>query len=232
MTGEFAGKHIVITGATGGLGTAVVELFLDRGAICHLPFHRAEVPDSLDWSTNERAHISRGLDLSDEATVEDYYRDRSLWASIHLVGGFAMGNIADISLADFQELFTLNAQTCFLCCREAVKAIRRGGEGGRILNVAARPALQPVPGMLAYAASKAAVAIMTRTLAAELHHDKILVNAIVPSIIDTPSNRTAMPDADFKKWPKPAEIARNIGFLTSPENDLTSGSLVPVYGQV
>jgi NAD(P)-dependent dehydrogenase (short-subunit alcohol dehydrogenase family) len=143
-----------------------------------------------------------------------------------------MAPIADTSLADFTSMLTLNAQTCFLCCREAVKSMRKHGDGGRIVNVAARPAVEPTAGMTAYAASKGAIAAMTRGLAAELAAERILVNAIVPSIIDTPTNRKAMPDGDFDRWPKADEIAEIILFLISPANRLTHGALVPVYGSM
>jgi NAD(P)-dependent dehydrogenase (short-subunit alcohol dehydrogenase family) len=103
--------------------------------------------------------------------------------------------------------------------------------GGRIVNVAARPAVQPVAGMIAYAASKAAVASLTQSLAAEVLADKILVNAVLPSTIDTPMNRKSMPNADFSKWPTPAQIAETIAFLASERNALTTGTLVPVYGR-
>ena len=98
------------------------------------------------------------------------------------------------------------------------------------MNVSSRPALSPAGGLSAYTASKAAVAGLTRALAEELKEEGILVNAVVPSLIDTPANRKAMPGADHDRWPKPVEIARAILFLSSPENVLTQGALVPVYG--
>ena len=104
--------------------------------------------------------------------------------------------------------------------------------GGRIVNVAARPVLVPAPNMIAYAAAKAGVASLTQTLGKELVDEGILVNAVLPSLFDTPANRAAMPDADHSKWPKPDEIAQTILFLLSPENRLTTGTLVPVYGRV
>ncbi|HSR72774.1 MAG TPA: SDR family oxidoreductase, partial [Kiloniellales bacterium] len=126
-----------------------------------------------------------------------------------------------------------NAMTCLLCCRAAVRTLRAGGDGGRLVNVAARPALEPRggAGMIAYAASKAAVAALTQALAQELAAERIWVNAVLPSIIDTPANREAMPKADHVKWPKVGEIAETIVFLASPENRSTRGALVPVYGQ-
>ena len=126
-------------------------------------------------------------------------------------------------------MIAMNARTCFLATREAARALR--GRGGRIVNVAARPALVPTAGLVAYAASKAAVVAITQGAAAELSAEGIFVNAIVPSIIDTPANRAAMPDADFARWPKPTELAAAIAYLASPANALTSGALVPVYGR-
>jgi NAD(P)-dependent dehydrogenase (short-subunit alcohol dehydrogenase family) len=142
-----------------------------------------------------------------------------------------MAKVAETSLADFEKQWRLNTVTSFLTCREAVKAIRRTGKGGRIVNVAARPVVQPAGGMVAYVTAKAGVASLTQTLGAELLAENILVNAVLPSTIDSPANRASMPNADFTTWPKPAEIAETIAFLASPQNTLTTGTLVPVYGR-
>jgi len=207
------GKHVVVTGGKGALGGAVVALFEARGATVHVP----------DIAT---------VDLTNEKQAADYYAALPpLWASVQLAGGFAMAPIAETSFADFEKQWRLNAGTCFLSCREAGRSIRRAGGGGRIVNVAARPVLVPAGGMTAYVASKASVAAITQSLAAELASETILVNAVLPSIIDTPANRASMPKADHASWPKPAEIAETIAFLASPENALTSGALVPVYGR-
>ena len=102
---------------------------------------------------------------------------------------------------------------------------------GRIVNVAARPAVVPTGGLIAYSVAKAAVVALTQSLAAETTADEILVNAVAPSIIDTPANRKAMPDADHTAWPSPAEIAETILYCASPRNRLTSGALIPAYGR-
>jgi NAD(P)-dependent dehydrogenase (short-subunit alcohol dehydrogenase family) len=207
------GRHVVVTGGKGALGGAVVAWLEARGAIVHVP----------DIAT---------VDLSDEAQATAYYAALPpLWASIQLAGGFAMAPVTDTALAEFERQWRMNTVTCFLSCREAVRSIRRAGGGGRIVNVAARPVVAPAPGMTAYVASKAGVAAITQALATEVVADRILVNAVVPSIIDTPANRAAMPSADHAAWPRPAEIAEAIGFLASPGNTLTSGALVPVYGR-
>ncbi len=231
-SGGLDGRHVVVTGATGGLGIGVVETLLGRGATCHLPCEEPSAPAHLRWKDHERARVQCGVDVRDEASTQSYYAGLPpLWGSIHLVGGFSMGPLAGTTLDAFERMHTLNARTCFLCCREAVTSMRRGAAGGRIVNVTARPALEPAADLCAYSAAKAAVAALTRSLAAELREEGILVNAIVPSIIDTPTNREAMPDADFEQWPTPSQIAEAIGFLVSPGNSLTSGSLLPVYGR-
>jgi len=213
LPAHIQGRHVVVTGGNGALGGAVVALLQARGAIVHVP----------DIAT---------VDLSSEAATAGYYAALPpLWASIQLAGGFAMAPITETSLAAFESQWRTNAVTCFLACREAVRSIRKAGGGGRIVNVAARPVLVPTPGMTAYVASKASVAAMTQALAAELAPDRILVNAVLPSVIDTPANRAAMPKADHAAWPKPAELAETIGFLASPDNALSSGVLVPVYGR-
>jgi NAD(P)-dependent dehydrogenase (short-subunit alcohol dehydrogenase family) len=223
--------RIVITGGTGGLGATVVETFLARGFEVHLPIVEAALPAHLAWRAHPNVHFAR-VSLEDDAQVTAFYGALTdLWASVHLVGGFAMAPIAETTLAQFEQQWKLNAVTCFLACREAIRAMRKTGNGGRIVNVAARPVLQPAPGLTAYTAGKAAVASITQTLAAEVLNEKILVNAIVPSIIDTAVNRKSMPNADFASWPTPAQLAETIAFLASDANALTTGTLVPVYGR-
>ena len=172
------------------------------------------------------------VELTDEDAVAAMYSGIDApWASIHIAGGFAMGPVEAMSAADFEAMYRMNVVTTFLCCREAVRAMRAGGNGGRIVNVGARTVLDPAAGMLAYTTSKAAVASLTQCLAKEVIEDSILVNAILPSMMDTAVNRAAMPDADFDTWPKVDQVAEAIGFLASPGNTLTTGALVPVYGR-
>lgn len=226
MTSTLQGQNIVITGGDGALGTAVVAAIEVAGATCHLPVFGATAAAPVG-----AAKVTGNVNLTDESSVESYYSSLPpISASIHLAGGFLARPIAETSKADFEKQISLNLVTTFLCCREAVKVLRKNG-GGRIVNVAARVVEVPPGGMTAYVATKAAVAGLTRSLAAEVLKEKILVNAVLPSIIDTPANRASMPKADHDKWPKPQELARTILWLASPENTLTSGALVPVYGQ-
>jgi len=230
---DFAGRHVVVTGGTGALGAAVVELLVNCGAVCHIPAHSAPDAKHFPLASHERVNVVSGVDLTDEAAVAAFYQGLpGLWASVHSAGGFAMSPAAETPLSEFRQMIDSNGVTCFLCCREAVRRIRgTGKDGGRIINVAARPALVPTGGLTAYAASKAAVAGLTLSLAEELAPDRIWANAVVPSTMDTPANRRAMPKADFGRWPKVGEVAATIAFLASPQNAVTRGALVPVYGQ-
>lgn len=227
MSAAGAAQHVVITGGTGALGSAVVRRLRAGGARCHVTY----VVDGELARFGEREHVDIArVDCTNEGEVQAFYAALpELAASIHLVGGFAMTAAADTKLADFEAMFRLNAVSAFLCSREAIKRMRP--RGGRIVNVAARPVLEPTAGMLAYVTAKSAVAAMTTALARELAPEGILVNAVLPSIMDTPQNRAAMPKADFARWPKVEQVAETIAFLAGPENAVTSGALVPVYGR-
>ena len=229
---DFRDRDVVITGGTGALGTAVVEALIGAGAICHVPcFNEAEAQG---FALRDRPQVKLVVagNLADEAAIDRLYQSVGpLWASIHLAGGFAAGPLREASVATLRQQIDMNLLTCLLCCRAAVGAMT--GSGGRIVNVAARPALEwrSGAGMVAYAASKAAVAALTAALAEEVAKGGILVNAVAPSIMDTPANRAAMPKADYDLWPKVVEVAATIMFLASPDNRVTRGGIVPVYGR-
>jgi NAD(P)-dependent dehydrogenase (short-subunit alcohol dehydrogenase family) len=227
---DFTGRHIVVTGGTGALGRAVVGTLIESGAHCHVSYLVEAEAQSFPHKQNVTLHAVN--DLADEATVGKLYAAvPKLWASIHLAGGFAANRVADTAKAELMQQLETNFIACFLCCREAVKVM--GKNGGRIVNVAARPGLEwrSGSGMVAYASSKAAVAAMTAALAEEVVKDGILVNAVAPSTMDTPANRKAMPNADFFAWPKVEEVAATIAYLASPDNAVTRGGIVPVYGK-
>lgn len=210
MAGSIKGNHVVVTGAGGGLGPAVAEAFRAAGAIVHAP-SRAE------------------LDLLDESAVARFYAGLpSLWASVHVAGGFSMAPITETTLDGFTAQWRINAVTAFLASREAVRRLRAGKSGGRIVNVAARAAVDHPGGKSAYVSAKAALTAFTRSLAAECAPDRILANAVLPDTIDTPANRAAMPGADFSRWTPPSAIASAILWLASPENASVTGALVPV----
>ncbi|MBX3146900.1 MAG: SDR family NAD(P)-dependent oxidoreductase [Gemmatimonadales bacterium] len=228
MMGTRIEGHVIITGAAGGLGEAVLDALVSAGATCHVPV-RGAVPSTL---AGRAGVVPIGsVDLADEASVERLFADLPpLVASIHLVGGYEAKPIAETTREVLDRQLSINLVTTFLSCREAIKALRRSG-GGRIVNVGARVSEVPMAGSAAYTAAKGAVAALTRALAEEVRQEGILVNAVAPSIIDTPANRAAMPAANHDRWPKPAELAQAILWLASTENALTSGAIVPVYGR-
>jgi NAD(P)-dependent dehydrogenase (short-subunit alcohol dehydrogenase family) len=231
---DYRDRHAVVTGGTGALGTAVVQALVDAGAACHVPYVHDGEAQRFPLRQHARVTLLAVSDLADEAAVARVYDGvPKLWASIHLAGGFAMSPVAQTTKAALMQQLDMNFLTCFLCCRAAVNAIARSGAGGRIVNVAARPALEwrSGAGMAAYTASKAAVAALTVALAEEVVKDGILVNAVAPSILDTAANRAAMPKADYAAWPKVEEVAATIVFLASSENRVTRGGIVPVYGR-
>lgn len=226
------GRHVVVTGGTGGLGEVVVERLVRAGAMCHIPTHRAGA--ATGRAPPKGVHFVPGVDLTDEAAVDRFYDALpALWASVHLAGGFAMGPIADSGRADFLAMIEINTLTAWLCCRGAVRAMRRSGAGGRIVNVSARPGVDARKGarMAGYAASKAAVAALTVALAEELKGEHILVNAIAPSTLDTPANRRAMPAADTAAWLAPAAAAEAVLQLIVPANMEISGAILPLYAR-
>jgi NAD(P)-dependent dehydrogenase (short-subunit alcohol dehydrogenase family) len=229
---EYSGKQVVVTGGTGALGSAVVARLLAAGATCTVPYvHEAEAK-SFPSRGDSNVTLIAVTDLADESQVAKVYADLKPWASIHIAGGFASGKVIETDKKALMAQIDSNLASCFLCCRAAAKSMLAAG-GGRIVNVAARPALEwrAGAGMTAYTVSKAGVAALTVALAEEVAKEGILVNAVAPSIMDTPANRKAMPKANFDAWPKVEEVAATILFLASPDNRVTRGAIVPVYGK-
>lgn len=231
---DFSNRHVVVTGGTGALGIAVVGALLEAGAVCHVPYRSEDEAQRFPHREHKNVTLAALGDLADEAAVTTYYGGiAKLWASIHIAGGFAFAPIEKSDKALLMGQIESNLVSAYLCSRAAVSAMRSAGGGGRIVNVAARPALEPRHGasMTAYAASKAGVAALTQALAEEVVKDGILVNAVAPSTMDTPANRKSMPKADFSMWPKVEEVAATILFLASPQNAVTRGAIVTVYGK-
>jgi NAD(P)-dependent dehydrogenase (short-subunit alcohol dehydrogenase family) len=231
---SFEDRHVVVTGGTGALGAAVLDAFLQAGATCHVPYRSKQSVESSPHRGNARVSFVEVGDLADETSVTRFYEElNDLWASIHLAGGFAAAPIARSDKAQLMGQLEANLVSAYLCSRSAALALRRLGSGGRIVNVASRQALENRlgSGTVAYTIAKAGVAALTTALGAELAKEDILVNAVAPSIMDTPDNRKAMPTADFSSWPKVEEVAAAILWLASPANNVTRGAVVPVYGR-
>ncbi len=220
----------LVTGGTGGLGSAVTRELLAHGWRVVVPWIRRE--------ELSRVEEQPGLelveaDLTDPSSAAGAVQraGASLRAVVNLVGGFAQGGrVHETPVEDFERLFTLNLRPAYLVTQAALPRLTHGG-GGSIVCVSARAALQPFPGAAGYASSKAAVIAFAKTVAAEYRDEGVRCNAILPSVIDTPANRAAQPDADHSRWVKPAEIAEVVRFLCSEESAATSGAAVPVYGR-
>jgi NAD(P)-dependent dehydrogenase (short-subunit alcohol dehydrogenase family) len=224
------GKVVVVTGASGALGKVVAELALARGArvagVDHAPSQIQAAPDRIELG---------GVDLSDSAQAKKAIEAAAshfgrLDALINIAGGFAFEAVAEGDPKTWQRMYALNVLTALNASRSALPHLAVSG-AGRIVNVGAMAALQAGAGMGAYAASKAGVHRLTEALAAEWK-GKITVNAVLPSIIDTPANRASMPKADFAKWVIPEELANVILFLTSDAASAVTGALLPVSGRV
>jgi len=231
---NYADRQVVVTGGTGALGTAVVAGLIEAGAACTVPWLYESEADRFPYRDNRQVKLVGPVNLADEDAVKRLYQGVSaLWASVHIAGGFAMEPVAKTGKAQLMQQIDINLVSCFLCCAAAVNAIGRTGQGGRVVNVASRPALEwrIGAGMAAYTASKAAVAALTVALSEEVAKDGILVNAVAPSIMDTPANRASMPKANYDLWPKVEEVAATMLFLASPDNRVTRGAVIPVYGK-
>lgn len=227
-------KTVIITGAFGTLGQAAVSVFAGAGyQVAAVDLH-SEPPAALRQALGERLLANEGCDLTDPgqaaAAVE---RVVAHWggvdALLNIAGGFAWETLADGSPATWDRLYALNVKTCANMCRAAVPHLI--ASGGRIVNVGANAALKAAAGMGAYAAAKSGVHRLTEALAEELK-GKVAVNAVLPSILDTPPNRADMPQADFTTWVAPAALAEIILFLASEAAGPITGALLPVTGGV
>ncbi|GJL49987.1 MAG: short-chain dehydrogenase [Nitrospirales bacterium] len=229
-------RRMVVTGGAGALGLAVVRKLVSEGVMCHVPCKSEEDRVAVSALDTQLVQAVAGLDLTNEDTVTDFYSEvaasGNFSGSIHLVGGFFSAPILETSCKDFVMQFELNVVTAFLCSREAVRHFRNSGQGGCLVNVTARPGSEPRTGagLLAYTTSKSAVAAFSQCLGEELSEERIWVNAIAPSIMDTPANRVSMPDENFDAWVKVEDVASTIAFLVSEENHCVRSGIVPVYG--
>jgi NAD(P)-dependent dehydrogenase (short-subunit alcohol dehydrogenase family) len=224
----------IVTGGTGGLGAAVVARLLGDG-------WRVVVPWIVEAEL-ERLPERDGIevvraDLFDEAEVASVVAIATedggapLTGLVNLVGGFHAGErVAETPIDTFERQFRLNLRPTYLVTQAALPQLVSAG-GGSIVCVGTRAALQPFPGAAGYVASKAAVIAFAHAVAVEYRDDGVRCNAILPSVIDTPGNRAAMPDVDHSRWVKPAEIAGVIAHLLSDDSRPTSGAAIPVYGR-
>jgi NAD(P)-dependent dehydrogenase (short-subunit alcohol dehydrogenase family) len=221
---------VLVTGGTGGLGAAVTRAFLDDGWRVVVPWIAERELERVE--SHDRLELVRA-DLFDAGEVAGAVAAAgpSLRAVVNLVGGFAEhGRVHETPVEIFEQQLRVNLRPTYLVTGAALPVLLAGG-GGAVVCVSTRAALRPFPGAAGYVVSKAAVLALVDALDAEYRKDRVRVNAVLPSVIDTPANRAGMPDADFDTWVAPEEIARVIRFLCSDEASATSGAHVPVYGQ-
>lgn len=220
-------RSIIVTGGFGVLGSAVAEAFRTSGdRVARIDF-APTAPDA-----NPGGLDIGGVDLTDAAAAaravdEVVAAFGGIDVLVNVAGGFTWQTLADGGPETWARMYAMNATTCVTMTKAALPVLTATA-GAAIVNIGAGSALVAGAGMGAYAASKAAVHKLTESLAAELSGTDCTVNAVLPSIIDTPANRADMPDADFAQWVSPASLAQVIQFLASPAARAISGALVPV----
>lgn len=233
----FAGKTVLVAGGTGGLGRAVAIGFLDHAATVIVTYRELEEFSSLERIAEEKSGTLFGfaVDVTDFAATQSLVADMvsrfsGLDVLVNCIGGYAGGVKAWQQGDDiWNRMLALNLRAGNSLIR-AVVPVMLARHAGAIVQINAKAAIDHGAGAAAYAASKAALLAMTDSLAADLKGTGIRVNSILPSIIDTPANRSAMPGANFDEWPKPEDIASVILFLCSDAARVIHGAAVPVYG--
>jgi len=228
-------KVVIVTGAFGALGRVVAATLAQRGARLGLVDAAGTVPDAV--TSEFAAHLLLpGIDLSNYAATQAMVaqvvaRYGVLDAVVNIAGGFRWETVADGDAATWDTLFTMNLKTALHVSKASLPHLL-DREGARIVNIGAGAAAKAAAGMGAYAASKAGVLRLTEALAEETKDRGLTVNALLPSIIDTPANRKDMPQADFSRWVAPEALADVVAFLLSDASRAITGAGIPVMGRV
>jgi len=231
-----AGKVAIITGAAGNLGQAIARACRDAGASTALVDRSADRLQKIYGDADAARMLAGGVDLADEASVRALAaavraRFGRIDVLVNTVGGFRGGkHVHEEALATWDLMMTTNLRTTLLACRAVIPAMLEQGSGA-VVNVGAGAGLAGPAGLAAYSASKSAVLRLTESLSAEVKAKGLRVNAVLPSTIDTPQNRAAMPGADTSKWVSPDAIADVIVFLASDAARAVTGVALPVFGR-
>jgi NAD(P)-dependent dehydrogenase (short-subunit alcohol dehydrogenase family) len=237
MNINFSGKTVLVSGGTGGLGSAVSLAFLEEGARVVVTYRKQEEFAALKIAAGAQAAALEGslVDVTDERASAELVtgivaRHSRLDASVNTVGGYAGGvPLWQLETKVFDAMLSLNLRSGYALARAVLPAMLKQRHGS-VVNVAAKAAFDHGAGAAAYAASKAAAVALMDSLAADVKGTGVRVNSVLPSIIDTATNRRAMPHGDFAAWPKPEEIAQVVLFLCSDNAAVIHGAAVPVYG--
>jgi NAD(P)-dependent dehydrogenase (short-subunit alcohol dehydrogenase family) len=223
-------RTVLIAGSSSGLGGAVLDVFRADGWRIVAPT-RKSTPDS------DGVEYVPGVDLADPASLAEVVaratadEERPLRAVVNLIGGYAQtGKVHETPLPDFEAQFAINVRPAYVLAQATLPALVAAG-GGALVFVSSRAAVAPFAGAAGYVASKASLNALAQAIAVEYRKDGVRCNVVLPSVIDTPKNREAQPDADHSRWVPPAEIATVIRFLAGPESTPTSGAAIPVYGR-
>jgi len=239
MESRFSGDLALIAGGTGGLGRAVSLALLEEGANVVVTYRKQEEFFLLKDAAGQYASRLKGheVDVTEESAVRQLI-DRVLAEHgrldvlVNAVGAYAGGvKLWETERSVFEAMLTLNLRSGYVLSMAVVPAMLKQKRGS-IVNIASKAAFDHAAGAAAYAASKAGALAMMDSLAEDLRGTGVRINSVLPSIIDTEANRSAMPNADFAKWPKPQEIARVILFLCSQDAKVIHGAAIPVYGNV
>lgn len=228
-------KQVLVTGGTGGLGLGVIPKLLASGAHLTIPYRNqtgvARLKEKLSATEFEKIRFVKA-DLLQESVVEQLINDLGrVDILIHLVGGFSMGKTDEFSLEEWKHSLDLNLNTTFIVCKYSLRMMRKHGYG-RIVTIGSRGAIQPGAQLAAYCAAKAGVVALTQAIAQETKDMDITANVVLPSVIDTPSNRQAMGNEQAHTWVKADSLAEVICFLASDTAKDIRGAVVPVFGYI
>jgi NAD(P)-dependent dehydrogenase (short-subunit alcohol dehydrogenase family) len=222
---------VLVAGGTGALGGAVLRELVDSGYEVSATWVVEQEAQRIEAELGDSVRLMQADLLDPDGAASAVKAAPDLQAVVNLVGGFSDGpKVHETKPADFQRMIRLNVEPAFNLARAAMPVLSERGEGA-FVGVSARAALRPFPGAAGYITGKAALLAFVQALDAEYKGAGVRCNAVLPSVIDTPANREATPDADFSRWVQPAEIAKVIRFLISADSAPVSGAGIPVYGR-
>jgi NAD(P)-dependent dehydrogenase (short-subunit alcohol dehydrogenase family) len=225
----------IVTGGSGALGQAVARRLLAEGAVVCVPWivekERERLEASVEGAARARLMLER-CDVADDAAIARLAaavleRERRIDVLVSLVGGFAMGDLTQTDRALWDRMLTLNLTTAYVAARAVLPHMLARG-GGRVVAVGSRAVVPPAAGFIAYTVAKAAVIAFVQALAAETRGRGVTVNAVLPSTMDTPANRVAMPDVDPKTWVPVDAVAEAIAYLAAETSGHVTGTLLSI----